>query len=80
MSINDAYTDLLPISWKLLYFPARRRGIEIVYVLYLLMPGVMAVAGTTSVLWSANGGRTSIRRLAGADPCSHGHRRGGGVW
>jgi hypothetical protein len=62
MSINDVYTDLLPISWKLLYFPARRRGIEIVYVLYLLVPGVMAVAGVTSALWSVNSGRTSIRR------------------
>jgi hypothetical protein len=61
-SISNAYTELLPVSWKLLYFPARRRGIEIVYVLYLLVPSVMVVAGVTSALWTGNRGHTSVRR------------------
>jgi hypothetical protein len=54
VSIINAYTDLLPISWKLLYFAARRRGVESVYILYLLVPGVMAVGGITSALWTMN--------------------------
>jgi len=56
VDMDNAYSDLLPISWRLLEFAARRRGVEIVYVLYLLVPGVMAVAGGASVL------RTGSRR------------------
>jgi hypothetical protein len=50
ISIINAYSDLLPISWKLLHFAARRRGAETVYVLYLLTPGIMAVGGIVSWL------------------------------
>jgi len=52
VSIMNAYSDLLPISWKLLDFDARRRGVETVCILYLLVPGVMAVGGIMSVLWA----------------------------
>ncbi|MBN1505274.1 MAG: hypothetical protein JW955_00425 [Sedimentisphaerales bacterium] len=62
VSIIDAYTDLLPISWKLLYFAVRRRGVEIVYVLYLLVPGIMALGGITSTLWAANRGTGLVKQ------------------
>jgi len=56
VSIINAYGDLLPISWKLLHFAARRRGVETVYILYLLVPGLTAVGGIMSAL------RTTDRR------------------
>jgi hypothetical protein len=52
VSVLNAYSDLLPVSWKLLYFDARRRSVEIVYILYLLVPGMMVVGGVISVLWT----------------------------
>lgn len=52
LGIVNAYEDLLPVSWKLLDFAARRRGVETIYVLYLLVPGIMAVAEIVSILWT----------------------------
>jgi len=43
VSIIDAYSELLPISWKIISFPGRRIMIELVYALYLLLP-VIAIA------------------------------------
>ncbi len=50
--VGNAYGDLLPVSWKLLHFAARRRGVEIVCVLYLLVPALTAVGGIKSALWT----------------------------
>ncbi len=47
---GNAYGDLLPVSWKLLHFAARRRGVETAYVLYLLVPGMVTVGGIVSAL------------------------------
>jgi MFS family permease len=52
LSSINAYTDLLPVSWRLLYFAARRRGVETVHVLYLLAPVMMGVGGIISALWA----------------------------
>jgi hypothetical protein len=54
ISAINAYSDLLPISWKLLGFDARRRGVETVYILYLLAPTAMAVGGVLSALWAGD--------------------------
>jgi hypothetical protein len=54
VSSLNAYRDLLPVSWKLQYFAARRRGVEMVYVLYLLAPVMMAVGGILSALWAGH--------------------------
>jgi hypothetical protein len=38
VSIIDAFSDLLPFSWKVIYHKAGRRMVIIVYLLYLLLP------------------------------------------
>ncbi|MHC4157995.1 MAG: DUF6057 family protein, partial [Planctomycetota bacterium] len=38
ISVNDAFTQLLPFSWKNLSHEDRRRMVDIVYILYLLLP------------------------------------------
>ena len=48
----NAYSDLLPISWELLHYEARRQGLEVVYAIYLLAPGIMIVGAGVSVLWT----------------------------
>lgn len=67
--LGNAYSDLLPISWKLLHFAARRRGAEIVYVLYLLAPGIATVGGIVSALSTRErrGGKVKdVRKAKGA--------------
>jgi hypothetical protein len=48
-SIIDAFSNLLPFSWKILKYDARKRAVVIVYVLYLLPPLTLLVFG----LWRA---------------------------
>lgn len=80
--LGNAYSDLLPVSWKLLHFAARRRGVEIVYILYLLAPGIATVAGIVSALSTrerrackvkdvrkAKGARTIASRCAQSPIC-----------
>jgi len=38
VSIVDAFTDLLPFSWKILDWPSRKEMVIVVHVLYLLLP------------------------------------------
>lgn len=45
VSIIDAFCNMLPFSWKTLYYEARRRGVTIVYLLYLLPPLTLLVFG-----------------------------------
>ena len=52
-SIIDAFSNLLPFSWKILNYEARKRLVVIVYVLYLLPPLILLVFG----LWRALGKR-----------------------
>jgi hypothetical protein len=44
-STIDAFSNLLPFSWKILNYEARKRGVAIVYVLYLLPPFIFLVIG-----------------------------------
>ena len=50
VSIVDAYSDLLPFSWKFTANKAGRRMITIVYLVYLLMPLTALVLGLWQVL------------------------------
>jgi len=45
VSIIDAFSNLLPFSWKILYYESRKRGVIIVYLLYLLPPLTLLVFG-----------------------------------
>jgi len=45
LSIIDAFSNLLPFSWKILHYEARKRNVTIVYVLYLLPPLMLLVFG-----------------------------------
>ena len=45
ISIIDAFSNLLPFSWKILHYQARKRGVTIIYVLYLLPPLILIVYG-----------------------------------
>jgi hypothetical protein len=38
VSVVDAYTDMLPVSWRILGWPTRETMIGVVYALYLLPP------------------------------------------
>lgn len=53
VSLPDAYTQLLPFSWRVLYYQPRSRYVEMVYVMVALVPAVLAVAG---LLRQATGG------------------------
>ena len=50
VSIIDAFCNLLPFSWKTLYYDARKRGVTIVYLLYLLPPLTLLVFGLWQIL------------------------------
>jgi hypothetical protein len=53
VSIIDAFCNMLPFSWKILYYESRRRGVTIVYLLYLLPPLTLLASG----LWRMFGQR-----------------------
>jgi len=53
----EVYSELLPISWRLLAYGPRRRWIELVYALYLLVPVVMLAGGIWPILESSVRGR-----------------------
>ncbi len=50
ISIVDAFCNLLPFSWKILYYAARKRAVTIVYLLYLLPPLMLLVFGLWQML------------------------------
>ena len=52
VNIVDAFSHLLPISWRILKHQTRRRSITIVYVLYLLPPFVLLINGLWQMLWT----------------------------
>jgi len=45
ISIVDAFSDLLPFSWKIITYEPGRRMITIVYLVYLLMPLTVFILG-----------------------------------
>ena len=52
VSIIDAFSNLLPFSWKTLNYEARKRAVVIVYLLYLLPPLTLLVFGLGHILSS----------------------------
>ncbi len=50
VSIIDAFCNSLPFSWKILYYETRKRGVTIVYLLYLLLPLTLFVFGLLQIL------------------------------
>jgi len=66
VSIIDAFSNMLPFSWKILYYESRRRGVTIVYLLYLLPPLTLLVFGLWQILLSRLGSakRAKTGRLA----------------
>jgi hypothetical protein len=64
--VGNAYGELLPVSWRLLHFAARRRGVEMVHILYLLAPSVATAGGLVSAL--RTGERRASRVSEGRQP------------
>ncbi len=50
VSLIDAFCNMLPFSWKILYYESRRRGVTIVYLLYLLPTLTLLVFGLWQIL------------------------------
>jgi len=50
VSIIDAFCNMLPFSWKILYYESRKRGVTIVYLLYLLPPLTLLLFGLWPIL------------------------------
>jgi len=50
VSIIDAFSDLSPLSWKILSFDNRRKLIAIIYILYLLLPFTMLASGFWKII------------------------------
>jgi hypothetical protein len=57
VSIIDAFSNLLPFSWKIVEYPTRTRAITVVYVLYLIPPLTLLISG----LWRMLRKRTHSR-------------------
>ena len=50
VSIINAFSDLSPLSWKILSFDNRRKLIAIIYILYLLLPFTMLASGFWKII------------------------------
>ncbi|MBN1803708.1 MAG: hypothetical protein JW837_00515 [Sedimentisphaerales bacterium] len=50
VSIIDAFSNLLPFSWKILSYEARNKDVEIVYILYLVLPLTLFISGFLPIL------------------------------
>ena len=51
VNIIDAYSNLLPFTWKILNYGARKRAVTTVYVLYLLPPLTLVIFGLWRTPW-----------------------------
>ncbi len=52
VNVADAYSRLLPLSWKLLDYDTRNGSVELVYALYLLVPVALAAGELPRILWT----------------------------
>jgi len=50
ISIVDAFCNLLPFSWKIIHYEARKRAVTIVYLLYLLPPLILFIFGLWQII------------------------------
>jgi hypothetical protein len=58
VALDDAYTQLLPISWRVLRYPERSRCLTVVCALYLLVPTAFLSGLIPRGRWAKPGGRT----------------------
>jgi len=70
VSIVEAFSELLPFSPKILIYEARRRMIEIIYILYLLLPLTALGFG----LW-----RIPVKKKVKKKPRRESSKPGGGI-
>jgi len=71
ISIIDAFSNLLPFTWKILKYEARKRALAIVYVLYLLPPSTLLVFG----LWGVLGKRLHFAQNRSGGKSAKKHRK-----
>ncbi|MCP4612857.1 MAG: hypothetical protein GY845_29540 [Planctomycetes bacterium] len=50
VNIIDAYTYLSPLSWKILSFDNRRKLIEVIFILYSLLPLTLLISGFRQII------------------------------
>ena len=65
VSIVDAFSDLLPFSWKILYYKANRKMINIVYLIYLLLPLTALILGLWQIFLKMIAKHKSRRKVKG---------------
>ena len=78
ISMLDAFTDLLPVSWKVLDFGNRKKMVSIVFILYLLLPltaiafGLWQMSRKTILtgLWNRKAKSGKQKRKDGVGPLS----------
>ena len=72
VSIIDAFSDLLPFSWKIIAWKSREELIAIVYVLYLLLPSTALVLGFWR-MWrqKARSKKRETKNSGGTPPCGN---------
>ncbi|MBN1363046.1 MAG: hypothetical protein JW993_20775 [Sedimentisphaerales bacterium] len=76
----DAYTDHLPISWKILAYPERRSMIEAIWAVYLLLPILTLVFGMGQrITRLAPAGRVQEIEMQGSRPGRASHTRRAGA-
>ena len=51
VSLPDAYTRLLPFSWRTLYYQPRSRYITVIYVMAGLVPAILGTRGIGRLAW-----------------------------
>lgn len=72
-SIINAYSDSLPISWRILR--VRSRLIEVAYGLYLFVPAMVGLGGLLAMLWHWHRNRAGVKAHHGKkEPAQRGQR------
>jgi hypothetical protein len=52
VSLPDAYTRLLPFSWRVLYYQPRSRYVTVVYAMFGMVPAALALGGLARLAWT----------------------------
>jgi len=61
VSVIDAFSDLSPFSWKILYYEASRKMIKGVYLMYLMLPMTLLIVGLWRIFLKVAAKRKSAR-------------------
>lgn len=75
VSVIDAFSDLLPFSWKILYYQASRKMIKVVFLMYLLLPLTALLLG----LWQIFS-KVAAMRKSGTEANEKQHRKSSKKW